>query len=93
MTPSLDEYVQAYLLAMRAPLKERTVFTGAGKQVVRSNGERTIYGPKGEPIRVVELPEGGNQIEHGDHLHAVVRRQNPVTASFSRSTREVTQWH
>jgi len=92
-TPTLDEYVQAYLTAMRAPVKERTQFTSAGRQVIRSAGERTIYGPKGEPIKVIELPEGGNQIEHGDHLHAVVRRVRPVTASVSRSTGEVTQWH
>jgi len=72
-TPSLDDYVQAWLTKMRAPLKRRTQFGPAGRAVIRSTGERIIYGPNGQPIRVIEHPEGGNQIEHGDHLHAVVR--------------------
>ena len=71
--PTLDEYVQAFLTQMRAPLKERTVFGRSGRAVVRSSGEQVIYGPNGEPIRVIENPEGGTQIEHGDQLHAVVR--------------------
>ncbi len=73
--PKLGDYVQAFLTAMRAPLKEKTVFTSSGKSVIRSNGEKILYGPNGEPIRVIEDPEGGTQIEHGDHLHAVVRPQ------------------
>lgn len=73
MTPSLDEYVNAFLTAMRAETRKRTVFTPAGRQVVRSNGERVIYGPNGAPIRVVENPEGGTQIETDDRLHAVAR--------------------
>jgi len=72
-TPTLDEYVQAFLTQMHAPVKQRTVFTQAGKVVVRSNGTKTLYGPNGQPIKVIEDPEGGTQIEHGDHLHAVVR--------------------
>lgn len=72
-TPTLDEYVQAFLTKMRAPVKQRTVFTAAGKAVVRSTGTKTLYGPNGQPIKVVEDTEGGTQIEHGDHLHAVVR--------------------
>jgi hypothetical protein len=79
-TPTLDEYVQAFLKAMRAPLKERTQFGPAGRAVIRSNGARTIYGPNGEPIKVVEDPMHGTQIEHGDHLHAVVR---PATVTKS----------
>ena len=82
MTPSLDDYVQAFLTSMRAPLKRRTMFGPAGRQVLRSKGERVIYGPNGQPIRVVENPEGGNQIEHGDHLHAVVRPQT-VTSKLA----------
>jgi hypothetical protein len=76
---SVDDYVQAYLTQMRAPLKQRTVFGQGGKTVVRSKGERILLGPNGQPIRVVEDPEGGTQIEHGDHLHAVIRPQ-AVTA-------------
>jgi hypothetical protein len=80
-TPTLDEYVQAFLKAMRAPLKERTQFGPAGRAVIRSNGVRTIYGPNGEPIKVVEDPLHGTQIEHGDHLHAVVRPSTVTKSS------------
>jgi hypothetical protein len=82
MTPTVDEYVQAFLTAMRAPLKERTQFGPAGRAVIRSKGERVIYGPRGVPIRVVEDELHGTQIEHGDHQHAVVR---PIIVS-SRAT-------
>lgn len=65
---------------LRAPLKETIISTLAGTMRVRSDGERVIYGPRGEKIRVVEFTEGGNQIEHGEHLHAVVR---PPTAEVT----------
>lgn len=73
MNDALERYVQKHLTEMRAPLKERTVFTTAGRSVQRAAGERIILGPNGQPIRVIENPDGGNQIEHGDHLHAVIR--------------------
>lgn len=76
--PTADEYVADYLTTMRAPLKQRTTFTQAGRSVQHSPGELVIYAPDGSAIRIVELPEGGNQIEHGDRLHAVVR-PNVVT--------------
>lgn len=87
MTPSLDEYVAAYLTAMRATPKERTVFGPAGRQVVHSPGERVLYGPKGEPIRVVEDEAHNTQIEHGDHLHAVVRPTAVRTSLFPKGQR------
>lgn len=34
--------------------------------------EIPLLGPKGELLRVLQY-EGGRQVEHGDHLHAVVR--------------------
>ena len=83
-TPSADEYVQAFLTQMRAPLRHRTVFGPSGRAVIRSKGEQVIYGPNGEPIRVIEEPEGGTQIEHGDHLHAVMR---PRTVTARGGTR------
>lgn len=92
MTPSLEEYVQAALKAMRAPLRERTQFGPAGRAVIRSAGERVLFGPKGQPIRVVEDERHNTQVEHGDHLH-VVMRPRTVRATVSRSTGEVTQWH
>lgn len=73
MTPTVDEYVQAFLTVMRAPLKERTQFGPAGRTVIRSKGERIIYGPNGQPIRVIEDELHATQIEHGDHQHVVVR--------------------
>lgn len=71
--PTIDEYVRAFLTSMRAPLKEQTVSTSAGTTRIRKPGERILYGPKGQPIRVIELPEGGNIVEHGDQQHAHVR--------------------
>lgn len=82
---SLPEFVEANLLTLRVQPKERTVFGPAGRCVVRSNGERTIYGPNGEPIKVVEDPLGGVQVEHGEHLHAVVRP--PTVTKGARAER------
>jgi hypothetical protein len=77
--PTLTEYVETYLNRMRAPLKESTMFTRAGRTVIHSPGERIIYGPKGQKIRILEL-DNGNLIQHGnerghgvEHQHAHVR--------------------
>ena len=51
--PTLDEYVQAFLTHMRAPLKTATTFTPAGRTVLHRDGERVIFGPRGEKIKVV----------------------------------------
>lgn len=84
-TPTVHDYVASFLRQMRAPLRERTTFTPAGRTVIHSNGERVLYAPDGTPIRVVEIPgpngSGGNQIEHGDHLHAHVRPET-ITRSL-----------
>src|SRR5688572_17890130 len=85
-TPTLDDYVHAFKSAteyiernvtrFRAPLKERTMFGPAGRQVIHTNGERVIYGPNGQPIaRVIEDPLHGTQVEEAERLHAVVRPQ------------------
>lgn len=93
--PTLDEvvaaaktlpYVEARLLKMRAPLKEKTMFGPAGRQVLHSNGEKMILGPDGEPIKIVEDPLGGVQVEHGDHLHAVIR---PRTVTKGARSQEI----
>lgn len=81
-TPTLDEYVEAFMHSMRAPLKAKTVFGPAGRQVVHESGERILYGPKGEKIRVIEQPGHSTQIEAGDRLHGVVRPQ-PVRMKTS----------
>jgi hypothetical protein len=65
---------------MDAPLQETTVFGPAGRGIIRRPGERILYGPGGAPIRVIQLPAGGTQVEHGDHLHAHVRAPT-VTAT------------
>ena len=78
-TPTLVEYVETYLNKMRAPLRERLMFTPAGRTVVHDPGERIIYGPRGQKIRIVDTPTG-TQVEHGnergrgvEHQHAHVR--------------------
>lgn len=73
--PTLDEYVNAYLGAMRAPLRAKTTFGPAGKSTTYAPGERVLYGPKGEKIRVIEHPGGSTQVEVGDQLHGIVRPQ------------------
>lgn len=71
-----DELVQRNLTRYRAPLRERTVFTQAGRTVVHAPGERVIYGPSGAVLgRVIEDEHGGTQIEQNDRLHAVIRPQ------------------
>lgn len=77
--PTLTEYVETYLTRMRAPLKESTVFTRAGRTVLHGANERIIYGPRGQKIRIVDDVHG-TQVEHGnergrgvEHRHAHVR--------------------
>ena len=87
--PTLTEYVEAYLTKMRAPLKETVQFGPAGRSVIHHPGERIIYGPRGQKIRIVDTP-GGTQVEHGnekgrgvEHQHAHVRPQ-VVTVGFGQ---------
>lgn len=62
------------LRTLRARRREATTFTPAGRTVIHKQGERIIYAPNGDPIRVLEMEDGnGNQVEHGDHLHAHIR--------------------
>ena len=77
--PTLDEYVQAHLTAMRAPLKRATVFGPSGRWVQRKTGERIVLAPDGTPIRVVSFIDGGSAVEHGDDTRHAVARPNPHT--------------
>lgn len=89
-TPTVHQYVAAFLTQMRAETRKTTVFGPAGRAVVQRPGERVLLAPDGTPIRVVELPEGGNQVEHGDHLHAHVRPRvvtGPVPISTAQARR------
>ena len=70
-----DDYIAAAMQELRADLRERTIFGPAGRAVVRYSGERRIVAPDGTPIKIIELPEGGNQIETDHSLHAHVRPQ------------------
>lgn len=83
--PTLDEYVNAYLGAMRAPLRAKTVFGPVGRSTAYESGERILFGPKGEKIRVIEHPGGSTQVEIGEQLHAVVRPQ-PVRTRMDLRT-------
>lgn len=75
------DQIQANLLRYRAPLRETTVFTSAGRTTLHHDGEQVIYGPNGAVIgRVVEDPFGNCQIEEDDRLHAVIR---PATVTKS----------
>ena len=58
---------------LRAKVKQKFVSGYGGKTHVAQAGERVIYGPTGERIRIIETTTGGNLIEHGDHQHAAIR--------------------
>lgn len=79
MNQPLDRWVQKHLFAMRAdPRQRRTVIGPAGTFRPLEDGETVLYAPDGTPVRVVERigehgEVSGNQVEHGDVLHAVVR--------------------
>jgi hypothetical protein len=85
MNPSLDNYVNAFrkatdyidatVMHQRAPLRERTMFTQAGRTIVHSQGERIIYGPNGAMIARVTEDDGSHNthIEEDERLHAIVR--------------------
>lgn len=95
--PTVDEYVGAFLTAFRAPLKESTMFTTAGRSVQHRDGERLIYGPNGAVIgRVREDVMHGTHIEQNDRLHAVARPPSIrmlATRNPDGSIREVVkQW-
>ena len=82
MSLDVDAYVQAHLKQFEAELRAKTMFGPAGKQVIRSQGERIVVAPNGARIRVVQLPAGAGsghtQVKHGDHVHAHVR-PTPLT--------------
>ncbi len=72
------QWVQMHLKQMRAERRQRkTLIFGSGARnrarLREEKGERILYGPTGQPVRVLEY-DGGNQVEErGDKLHAVIR--------------------
>lgn len=76
----VDRWVHRHLHQLRAPLRQRrTVFGSVGRFRPLENGELTVYGPNGKPIKVVEVlnentgQAGGTQIEDDEGRHAVIR--------------------
>jgi hypothetical protein len=70
------DFVARNVTRMRAPLKERIVFTSAGRTVIHSAGERVLYGPNGAVLcKITENETHGVQVEEADRLHAVIRPQ------------------
>jgi hypothetical protein len=90
MMTTHDQWVQMHLNQMRAERRQRrTIITGTGAanraRLVEDRGERIIYGPTGQPVRVIEYV-GGNQIEQwDDKLHAIVRPHVHLKLSEVRS--------
>ena len=87
MSLDVDAYIQKHLAEYQAELRAKTMFGPAGKQVIRSQGERIVIAPNGARIRVVQLPAGSGightQVEHGDHVHANVR-PDPLNLKISQ---------
>ena len=78
-----ERFVQAALWHARQTRPERhTIITGTGARhrarPLAEKGERILYGPHGQPVRLIEW-EGGNQIEEDEHLHAIVRPSTRFT--------------
>jgi hypothetical protein len=83
LRPDVDEYVRQHLGTFRAPTHKATHYGLAGRVHTVKPGERIIYAPDGTPIRIIEDQNGGTQVEHGDHLHAVIRPQTIVGGAES----------
>jgi hypothetical protein len=74
MPDTTDAFVQRHLTELRnRELRHRFISTVAGRVRLRLDTERMLRGPDGQAIRVIEDIKHGTHIEHGDHLHAVVR--------------------
>ena len=76
LAPNLEKWVQKNIQEMRTPMKEKTMFGPAGRQVLHSDGEATLLDPWGRKIRVIER-HGGNTMETEDdgdtHISVNVR--------------------
>lgn len=70
---SLD-FVQAHLFELRNRRLRDKIISVAGRTMrINLDTERRIYGPDGRPIKIIQRVRGGVNVEHDDHLHAVVR--------------------
>jgi hypothetical protein len=73
MSREMDEFLERYITRLRAPTRKVTRFGPGGRARGERSGEKVIYGPDGSPLRIVEHPGGGVQVEEGDRKHAVIR--------------------
>ena len=78
MSLDITAYVEKHIREYEAELRATTMFGPAGRAVIHSQGERVVLGPRGERLRVVQLPGNATQVEHEDeagdtHIHANVR--------------------
>ena len=64
-------------------MNHKIVSTAAGTTRVRVDTERRFSLPSGERVKLVTRPEGGTQVEHGEHLHAHVVANGASTATQS----------
>lgn len=81
---NVDDWVRQNFAAIRrAPMRERTVFAGGRRQVVRSAGERVLLGPNGEVIRVITEAHAGSlgTIVQTDEMQGV--RVEPRTMTMT----------
>lgn len=79
---SAEDYVEYALQSLRAPRKTKTLFTRAGRQRVRQQGERLLYGPDGRPIKVV-TDAAGNTTVATDKIQAVHVRPQVIRTGAS----------
>ena len=85
----ITAYVEKHIREYEAEMRAKTMFGPAGRAVIRSQGERIVLGPRGEKLRVVQLPGNHTQVEHEDehrdtHIHANVR---PSAVNMKITTR------
>jgi hypothetical protein len=74
VTPSVDDYINAFMSAFRAQRGEKTIFAGGRSVKVRTAGERIIHLPNGHQVKVTTDDSGiATQVEENDALHAIVR--------------------
>ena len=82
--PSTLEWVGARVGELRCPQRlRRTLLLGIGARHRHDEmkpGEKVLYAPNGEPLRVVGYENGSVAVEHGEHRHALVR---PRTINYS----------
>ena len=74
MTPTVGDYIKAYVSAFRARRGRKLVHAGGRAMQVRTPAERVIYLPNGHHVKVSVDDSGvATQVEEDEALHAIVR--------------------